>query len=318
MRREPLEAPEVGHDGHLGLADREQGVGTGQPDVAGGDEVDTAADAVPVDGGDDRHRAVGHRGDRGLEAQDLGPGRPGAGGHARAARRLPRSGGPADVRPWPPGPDRPRSGGPGPRRPRPGRPGRRRWRAMARGRSAQKAGPMALRFSGRSSQRVATWPSHLDGQDLGGEGVDAVGGGHGTERRPRSGAAQGRVAARAPVGPGTVSGPGRMVREARGPGLFRERLLFCPPSPPTSPPHCPVRPGCSDRRAAAAEAFSSSPLPTREGRGLAVQPDRPARPRPVPAGRHRADGPDRRARAVALRTGSTPWWTASGRARASW
>ena len=31
--------------------------------------------------------------------------------------------------------------------------------AMATGRSSQKAGPMALRFSGRSSQRVATWPS---------------------------------------------------------------------------------------------------------------------------------------------------------------
>ena len=33
---------------------------------------------------------------------------------------------------------------------------RRRWRAMARGRSDQKAGPRALRFSGRSSHRVAT------------------------------------------------------------------------------------------------------------------------------------------------------------------
>ena len=31
--------------------------------------------------------------------------------------------------------------------------------AMARGRSDQKSGPMALRFSGRSSHRVATWPS---------------------------------------------------------------------------------------------------------------------------------------------------------------
>src|SRR5580692_7731505 len=31
--------------------------------------------------------------------------------------------------------------------------------AMARGRSDQKAGPRALRLSGRSSQRVATWPS---------------------------------------------------------------------------------------------------------------------------------------------------------------
>ncbi len=31
--------------------------------------------------------------------------------------------------------------------------------AMATGRSVQKAGPMALRFSGRSSHRVATWPS---------------------------------------------------------------------------------------------------------------------------------------------------------------
>ena len=30
---------------------------------------------------------------------------------------------------------------------------------MARGRSVQNAGPMAFRFSGRSSQSVATWPS---------------------------------------------------------------------------------------------------------------------------------------------------------------
>ena len=58
---QPLQAPEVGHDGHLGLAHREHGVGTRHPDVAGRDDVDATPDAVAVDGGDDRLRALGHR-----------------------------------------------------------------------------------------------------------------------------------------------------------------------------------------------------------------------------------------------------------------
>ena len=55
---QPLQAAQVGHDGHLGLAHREDGVGRGQPDVAGRDEVDPAADAVAVHGGDHRLGAV--------------------------------------------------------------------------------------------------------------------------------------------------------------------------------------------------------------------------------------------------------------------
>ena len=50
---QPLQAPEVGHDGHLGLAHREDGVGRGQSDVAGRDEVDPSSDAIAMDGGDD-------------------------------------------------------------------------------------------------------------------------------------------------------------------------------------------------------------------------------------------------------------------------
>ena len=81
---QPLQAPEVGHDRHLGLAHREDGVGRGQPDVAGRDEVDPAADAVPVDGGDDRLGALGDGRDGGLEAQDVAAGLAGPSGHATA------------------------------------------------------------------------------------------------------------------------------------------------------------------------------------------------------------------------------------------
>ena len=58
-------------------------------------EVDAAADAVAVDGGDDRHRAVGHRGDRGLEAQDLRPGPAAARAAIDGRAPSPAAGGPA-------------------------------------------------------------------------------------------------------------------------------------------------------------------------------------------------------------------------------
>ena len=73
-----LQAAQVGDDRHLGLPDREDRVGTGQTDVAGRSEVDPAPQAVPLDGGDDRHRAVGHRRDRSLHAEHVGPHRRGA------------------------------------------------------------------------------------------------------------------------------------------------------------------------------------------------------------------------------------------------
>ena len=82
---QPLQAPEVGHDRHLRLAHREDGVGRGQADVAGRDQVDAAADAVAVDGGDDGLGAARHRRDGVLQPQDLGPAAAGPGRHGRAA-----------------------------------------------------------------------------------------------------------------------------------------------------------------------------------------------------------------------------------------
>ena len=132
------------------------------------DEVDAAADAVAVDGGDHGLRAVGHRRDRSLHALDARPGRP------RPATAIEGGPSPVAVRSSPVaravaageqaghgleveadaemrtagrdhhGPDvacRPTA------------------RSWPRGRSSQKAGPMALRASGRSSHTVATWPS---------------------------------------------------------------------------------------------------------------------------------------------------------------
>ena len=59
-----LERAEIGDDRNLGLAHREGGVADGEAEVARADEVDAAADAVAVHGGDDRERELGDRGHR--------------------------------------------------------------------------------------------------------------------------------------------------------------------------------------------------------------------------------------------------------------
>ena len=53
------EAAHVGDDRDLDLTDAELGVGAGVADVDSGDQVDAAADAPALDGGDDRLAAVG-------------------------------------------------------------------------------------------------------------------------------------------------------------------------------------------------------------------------------------------------------------------
>ena len=151
--------PEVGHDGHLGLADREDGVGRGQADVAGGDEVDAAADAVAVHGGDDRLGAACHGGDGVLQAEHLGAAAAGPGRHGapddprRRRRRRPRRQHAAhrleveadgEVRPLGRHDDDPHAGVV--RRAPP-------WPGAG---PATGPCPMALRASGRSSHRVAT------------------------------------------------------------------------------------------------------------------------------------------------------------------
>ena len=81
---EALQAPEVGHDGDLGLAHREHGVRRGQADVTRRDEVDATADAVAVHRRDDRLGAARHRGDGVLELEHVGAGPAGPGGHGGA------------------------------------------------------------------------------------------------------------------------------------------------------------------------------------------------------------------------------------------
>ena len=163
---QPLQAAEVGDDGHLGLAHREDGVGGGQADVAGGDEVDAAADAVAVHGGDHRLRALRDRRDGGLEPEYLVAGVPGPGRQEASRRRRRRAGATA------------RQELPMALRSRPTEKcgpwaatttTRTSWSsptaAMARGRSRHSSGPMALRASGRSSHTVATPSAALDRQD---------------------------------------------------------------------------------------------------------------------------------------------------------
>ena len=153
-----LEAPEVGHDRHLGLAYREDGVGRGQADVAGRDEVDAAADAVAVHGRDDRLRALRPR--RRWRPAGAAPrcGRCGPGRPWRAMRRSPPPVlAPAASRP----PMALRSSPTEKWGPRAATTTTRTsvsslTTCMARGRSRQRSGPMALRASGRSSHTVAT------------------------------------------------------------------------------------------------------------------------------------------------------------------
>lgn len=72
--REALEAPEIGHDGHLCLADREEGVSRCETDVTCGDEVDAASDAVAMHRSDHRLGTLSHRSDGRLEPEDLDTG----------------------------------------------------------------------------------------------------------------------------------------------------------------------------------------------------------------------------------------------------
>ena len=137
--------------------------------------------------------------------------------------------------------------------------------AMATGRSSQKAGPMALRFSGRSSHRVATWPSTSMARTSD-EKESMVGALMGAQRR-----AQCR---RPPVppAPAAVDGPAGATGRPVGPVVWRPRLVdrasirersrSCPRSPPTSPPPCPAPPGCTPPRARPPRPSPSSPLPT--------------------------------------------------------
>ena len=89
--RQPLERPHVRDDGDLGLAHREHRVARAQADVARGDEVHGAADAVAVHRGDHRDGEVGDRAHRRLPVADpvvaRGVGRGGRGALARRQRR---------------------------------------------------------------------------------------------------------------------------------------------------------------------------------------------------------------------------------------
>src|SRR5690606_31837521 len=82
-----LEGAHVGDDGQSRLADGEDGVGGRQPDVTGGDQVDPGTQAIPVDGGDHRHRAGGERRHRRLETA-YRPVQSRIGGGVRIACRL--------------------------------------------------------------------------------------------------------------------------------------------------------------------------------------------------------------------------------------
>ena len=229
MAGQALEAAEVGHDGHLGLPHREDGIGAGQPDVAGGGQVDPTADAVAVDGGDDRQRAVGHRrsprpGGGGSRPGPTGPGRPSTAA-CRCRRPMIRSVPDMATRSSPTLKWGPRAAITTARIS-----GSEPMAAMARGRSDQNAGPMALRFSGRSSHRVATCPSVSRVRTSEENDVDGRYGrrSHGSKRRPHVPAGSCSSAARSRSGPaercrGGPGWTGSMDGEARNPGLLRAR-----------------------------------------------------------------------------------------------
>ena len=68
--RQALQAAQVGHHRHLDFADAEARVGGGDADVAGGDEVDAAADAPAADRRDHRLATGGDRFERALQLLD--------------------------------------------------------------------------------------------------------------------------------------------------------------------------------------------------------------------------------------------------------
>ena len=194
--------------------------------------------------------------------------------------------------------------------------GRRRGRPWPRGRSSQKAGPMALRFSGRSSHSVATWPSTSMVRTSELNGVDGGSGSWSPSVGRRTGSRRSRRTRQDPAGPG-----GRWWRT----GSMRHRGSSTGPRSARGPDPAHLHPRQRRRPAGRPLAGPAShrgsrglrlvTAPDREGRGLAVQPHRPARPRPVPPGWN-GRRPGRRRRP--LSSGSTPWWTASGPGAAWW
>ena len=183
--------------------------------------------------------------------------------------------------------------------------------AMASGRSAQKSGPMALRFSGRSSHRVATWPS-TSMVRTSERKESMVGALMGAQRRAPTERPSGPTGA---GGPDRVpSGAGSMDAEARRSGLDPREAPTLPTFTPDNAAALPGAPWLTRRRIAAAEAFASSPLPTEKDEVWRYSRiDQLDLDRFHPAG---SRAPRRRPGAVARRDGSTLWSTASGPAAA--
>ena len=275
--REPLQAAQVGDDRHLRLAHREHGVGRRQSDVARRDEVDAAADAVAVHGGDHRLGAARHRGDGVLQPEHLGRGRPGPGPPWTGRRAGAAT---AGVVAHPAGeraphrlevePDREvrplRRDHHGPHR------GSSLTAAMARGRSRQRSIPMALRASARSSHKVATRLVPLDAEH------------RRLEIRDVSHAAR-LIAAEVQVGPGRASrvhGP----HSPRDPKEDRP----CTRSAPRPPPPWRDRAGSATGGPPATRPSRRPPLPSERRGGLALHAHRrPGSRRFAPVRRRRAD-----------------------------
>ena len=162
-------------------------------------------------------------------------------------------------------------------------------------------------------------PVDLDGEDLGGERIDGRSrvAGSCPERRPP--APPERRAGRPPrpaAGVGSPKRAGSMEAEARNPGLLAREAVILSTFTTETAATLPGLPWLQRRRAGRGRGVRLVGPAQREGRGVAVQPDRPARPRPVPAVGHRYPSIRTTTRAPRPRTGSTPWWTASDRVRA--
>ena len=225
-------------------------------------EVDPTTDAVPVDGGDDRHRAVGHRVTEAWRRRISAPRRPGPGCHRRwravvGAGRSGQAGHGHQVQ------SDARSGAPGPPPPPPGPRGRRRWRPWPRGRSDQNGRADRIALLRPVEPQGGHVPVDLDGEDLGGERVDGVSGWRGhaqsVRRRPAG-------ASRPPrrTGPGRAPESGQVVWTSRlgTRASLRERPSALSIFTPETAAALPGPPWLQRRRAAAAEAFSSLRLPT--------------------------------------------------------
>jgi len=300
---------------------RQEGVGAGQTDVACRDQVHATTDAVPVDGGDHRQRAVGHRGHRGLEPEHLGSGRARPRGH-RQRGTVAQAGGTGqaghghEVEPH---------GEMGPA-------GRHHHGADLGFRTDGRHGPGQIGPERRAEGVALLGPVEpqggdravdLDGQDVRCEGGErwACGRSHGAKRRPVAAEAPGRGLAppgKRPVAashPWTRSGPvsqdgrpgraGSMGTEARRRASLRERSLLCPPSPLNPPDPCPGLPGCRSaaprrprpshtphsparRTRCGGTAGSISLTSTASGPPAPTPPPRPRRTGPVPSDRVRS------------------------------